>query len=441
MPVVTRRQSKLKAASELKDTEQTAEKNHESLNKKRRGAESKLEVLAPRSLNTNNADMSDLPGTKATNANAKPASHALAEKTSEMRLSDDEDTVKPASLLHETAPPLSAGAVFHKPIASRSIKPPNEKLLKPLPERPIECTKLPDGPEPVLVEVEYPETEDLVPVDGNVELHLDDCICNLASAEWMTACSALLMFRRLIRYNTSECVSKLDVVVPHVLKAMRSLRSALAKTAIMTVRDLYLSASSEMVNHTDGGGLLKPNESVLAQLLLKAASNDKKFVIEEAERSLSTMSEMLPPAQLIQLVSKYTGHKNPKVRGKAAKVLASCVDKLSDCDLHLYGLGSLVKVVAPLINDNSPDARDAAKVMAVSLKRAFYNCVPSASQLMPEMDKEAGEQPKGTTKQEETAAAAAADDDDEQVLRSPWEIWCISELGHTQAAGILRITS
>lgn len=30
-----------------------------------------------------------------------------------------------------------------------------EKLLKPLPDKPVPCDKLPDGPEPVAVEVEY----------------------------------------------------------------------------------------------------------------------------------------------------------------------------------------------------------------------------------------------------------------------------------------------
>ncbi len=36
-----------------------------------------------------------------------------------------------------------------------------EKLLKPLPDKPVPCDKLPDGPEPVQVEVEYVAREDL----------------------------------------------------------------------------------------------------------------------------------------------------------------------------------------------------------------------------------------------------------------------------------------
>jgi hypothetical protein len=425
MPVVTRRQSKLKAISELKDNESGAEKHQNvCLNKKRRSTESKLDVLTPRSLNAN---MNNLPGTKAINATGKPVSHALAEKASVMSLNDEDEVAKPMLFVRETAPSsLLKSGIVKNPVANKNAKLPEENLLKPLPERPIECNKLPDGPEPVIVDVEYPETEDLLAVEGNVESHLDKCINDLAAADWMTVCSGLLIFRRLIRYNTSVCAPKLGAAVPHVVKAVRSLRSALAKTAIMTVRDLYLAAPSEMLHYTDVGGPSKPNDSILAQVLLKAASNDKKFVIEEAERSLSTMSDMLPPTNLIQLVSQYTGHKNPKVRGKAAKVLAACVDKLNDSSLHDYGLGSLIKVVASLINDNSPDARDAAKAVTVSLKRAFYCSELSGAQLI--------EKPKETTKEGDN-------DEEEQVQRSPWEVWCISELGHTQAAGILRFTS
>ena len=36
-----------------------------------------------------------------------------------------------------------------------------EKLLKPLPDKPVVCDKLPDGPEPVAVEVEYVSRQDL----------------------------------------------------------------------------------------------------------------------------------------------------------------------------------------------------------------------------------------------------------------------------------------
>ncbi len=54
----------------------------------------------------------------------------------------------------------------------------------------------------------------------------------------------------------------------------------------MTVTDLYVSFGDTLLPLTDLGGPAKPVNSILAQILLKCSSNDKKFVIEEAQRAL-----------------------------------------------------------------------------------------------------------------------------------------------------------
>lgn len=54
----------------------------------------------------------------------------------------------------------------------------------------------------------------------------------------------------------------------------------------MAVADLYISYGNVLLPLTDVGGQAKPMTSVLAQVLLKCSSNDKKFVIEEAQRAL-----------------------------------------------------------------------------------------------------------------------------------------------------------
>lgn len=57
-------------------------------------------------------------------------------------------------------PPTFASLLLHaRPL--QSAVPRGEKLLKPLPDKPIPCDKLPDGPEPVQVEVEYPARSEL----------------------------------------------------------------------------------------------------------------------------------------------------------------------------------------------------------------------------------------------------------------------------------------
>jgi hypothetical protein len=55
----------------------------------------------------------------------------------------------------------------------------------------------------------------------------------------------------------------------------------------------------------------------LLQLLLKA-SQDKRFVCEEAEKSLEVMTTWMAPQPLLQKLQPYVKHFNPKVRAKAS---------------------------------------------------------------------------------------------------------------------------
>lgn len=54
----------------------------------------------------------------------------------------------------------------------------------------------------------------------------------------------------------------------------------------MCAADLFRVYSSAMVPLMDAGGVKRPGDSLLAQLLLKASSNDKLFVIEEVRLAL-----------------------------------------------------------------------------------------------------------------------------------------------------------
>lgn len=65
----------------------------------------------------------------------------------------------------------------------------------------------------------------------------------------------------------------------------------------------------------------------LLQLLLKA-SQDKKFVCEEADRTLKAMVESLTPLPLLQKLQAYVKHSNLRVRAKAAISISECFSKM-----------------------------------------------------------------------------------------------------------------
>ncbi|KAK7244723.1 hypothetical protein RIF29_39549 [Crotalaria pallida] len=81
----------------------------------------------------------------------------------------------------------------------------------------------------------------------------------------------------------------------------------------------------------------------LLQLLLKA-SQDKKFVSEEADRALGIIVGSMTHLPLLQKLMAYVSHKNLRVGAKAAVSLTNCVSKMGLEEMEEFGLGELIEV-------------------------------------------------------------------------------------------------
>lgn len=305
---------------------------------------------------------------------------------------------------------------------------PEDKLLKPLPDKPIECTKLPDGPEPVVVEIEYPARDALQPLD-NPNDAIESMVAGLDSSNWVDACKALLTLRQLAVHHPTECTAILPAAVPLVIKSVRSLRSSLCKTAVMATTDLVLSFGDDMLPLCDVGGPSAPIKSLLSQLLLKCASNDKKFVIEEAIRALNTLASGTTPAKFLPMLAPYIDHKNLKVRGKAGIVLAATVTRMTPMEAAEYGLPSLLKFSGKLITDNTPDARESAKQMAVFLRKAFADSHVQSK--FPEL----------TPPEPESTEQVLEEGEEPKPVPGPWQRFLKLHLNPSASVAVLRVAA
>lgn len=107
-----------------------------------------------------------------------------------------------------------------------------------------------------------------------------------------------------------------------VVKAMKNPRSALCKTSIMAASDIFSAFGDKLLDFTSDA-----LDNLLLQLLMKA-SQDKKFVCEEADRALNTMVEFISPLLLLQKLKTYVKHTNLRIRAKAAISISICVTKM-----------------------------------------------------------------------------------------------------------------
>ncbi|XP_030463121.2 uncharacterized protein LOC115682902 [Syzygium oleosum] len=209
--------------------------------------------------------------------------------------------------------------------------------------------------------VDYVSSENLAAIpDPESKIH---CLMEgLESKDWIKVCDSLNNARRFALYNSDLMLPLLEKVMLVLVKAMKNPRSALCKTSIMAASDVFKAYGDKLLDAANSSAL----DQMLLQLLLKA-SQDKRFVCEEADRALSAMVGSLTPLPLLHKLRPYVSHFNLRVRAKAAVSISYCVSKMGLEKMKEFGLASLLQMAVELLNDRLPEAREAARSMVVSM--------------------------------------------------------------------------
>lgn len=302
------------------------------------------------------------------------------------------------------------------PPSFSSGKPPLESPLPPpLPvasaaaaaaaSAPPVASSTPDLPSP---EIEYILSQNLCPLE-NADACLTTLLERLDSKDWLKTCEAINNMRQLTIFHTASLLPHLDNAVQLLVKAMKNPRSALCKTAIMASADLFKAYQDAMLT------ILEP---LLLQLLLKA-SQDKRFVCEEAERSLVEMTAWLSPAPLMVQLRPYVTHRSPRVRAKAASCVCRSVSRLGPEGIKDYGFRPLIQIAASQLNDQLPEARESARKLVADLYAAYPHRI-------------SGDEPSDTVSEQPDANQSEEHD---------WQQFCSTQLSSHVAQAVLRLTS
>ncbi|KAF9677990.1 hypothetical protein SADUNF_Sadunf08G0165400 [Salix dunnii] len=257
--------------------------------------------------------------------------------------------------------------------------------------------------------IDYISSDNLKPI-SDPESKIQGLIERLDSKDWTNVCESLNNMRRFALYHSSVMLPFLEKVMSVVVKSMKNPRSALIKTSIMASSDIFYAFGDQLLDSISDAfdNLLLSLACVvggqLLQLLLKA-SQDKKFVCEEADKALNAMVKSMTPLPLLNKLKPYVSHVNLRIRAKAAICISNFVskmvklEKVASLELTLpvflsclligtdllvlggdefqglegmneFGLVSLVQVAADLLNDRLPEAREAARRIVISIYEA-----------------------------------------------------------------------
>eukprot|EP00250_Pteridium_aquilinum_P003970 c14227_g1_i1 orf=674-1657(+) len=298
----------------------------------------------------------------------------------------------------------------------------SDLIASELSSTPSPCPSSGDGP--VSPETEYILSEDLKPLQGDIAVLVDNLLQCLDSKDWICVCEALNYTRQLATFHAASLVQILSSVVTLTVKAMKNPRSALCKTAIMASADFFKSYQDQMLD------ILDP---LLLQLLLKA-SQDKRFVCEEAEKALVAMTSWISPNPLLLKLQPCLSHRNPRVRAKASSCVCRSVSKLGMKGIKDFGLETLIQMGASQLNDQLPEAREAARQLVMEIREAHQQqyqlpCSPSSSSSSSSSSSLSSDMMYLDTEQPEQP------DQPEQ-----WEQFCQRQLPPRTALAVLRAT-
>ncbi|KAL5080076.1 hypothetical protein RYX36_008497 [Vicia faba] len=318
-----------------------------------------------------------------------------------------------------------------------------------------------------IVEIEYIESENLNDVE-DIDTCLKTLLAALDSKDWVLVCDTLNNVRRLSIFHKEAMLDILGNVITHVAKALKSPRSAVIKTAVMTSADIFCAYSDLIIDSLD---------PLLLQLLLKS-SQDKRFVCEAAEKALISMTTWISPISLLPKLQPYLKHKHPRVRAKASMCFSRSVPLLGAEGIKTYGIDKLIQVAASQLSDQLPESREAARTLILELQNVyekFHNLMPAAAVNKDPETETASEDPKietasedpkietvsedpktGTVSEDPKTETVPEDPKTETVSEDPktetvtedpdtdtesWENFCQSNLSPLSAQAVLRVTS
>ncbi|XP_015064007.1 uncharacterized protein LOC107009221 isoform X1 [Solanum pennellii] len=228
-------------------------------------------------------------------------------------------------------------------------------------------------------------------------------LAGLESKVWILVCEALNDVRRLCKFHREAMLDIFWVnVISLVVKSLKSPRSAVCKTAIMTSADIFKAYCDSVVD------LIDP---LLVQLLLKS-SQDKRFVCEAAEKALISMTTWVSPVLLLAKLQPYLKNKNPRIRAKASMCISRSVPHLGSDGIKAYGIEKLIQLAASQLSDKLPESREAARGQLLDLQNVY----------------------------EKTLDMMPIDVSENPQINS-WEHLCQSELSPLSALAVLRVTN
>ncbi|RLN52210.1 hypothetical protein BBJ29_000779 [Phytophthora kernoviae] len=236
--------------------------------------------------------------------------------------------------------------------------------------------KLDGAPQGELFVVTVRSREELQPCqDEKLQAEKLDALLAKEKAEtetdvaWGHEFAALDSLRCFAMFHQDEARRQLenDVLKKLVMPAVMSLRSAMARNALLCVQDLILGLQTEIASHFDA----------IVPILLNRACSEKQFIRDLARDVLDTALEASADEALLEpLLSTSTMEKNAQLVNVAGLYVAKCIGRMDRTRLRLFVLetrGSFFDEMAAFLRCKVVECKAATRRTCQHTRRIIGN--------------------------------------------------------------------
>jgi hypothetical protein len=168
--------------------------------------------------------------------------------------------------------------------------------------------------------------------------------------EWTDQFQMLNNLRSLIKNHPAELLVEGAVhkIILTVLKWADSLRSSLAKNALIVLGELFQGLGTSVDSELD----------IIVSCLMRKCVDTNVFLAAEADKALLTLCNSCSlPKVLVTLLSLASGPKNPAVKAKTAMCFGLLFKRAIQSQVKLKDIDRILKLLAGYVIDAAPEVR------------------------------------------------------------------------------------
>lgn len=193
---------------------------------------------------------------------------------------------------------------------------------------------------------------------------MQEALQQFSGGEWNLQMEALNTIRSLSLFHSELLkgqpggISQLHAIMLQVLALCDSLRSTLAKSALMCVEDMIRALRSSLDSEVD----------IVFAMLLRKCTETSVFIADEAKRTVCVMMENVSLGRVVNSLLQHATHKNTAYRSKVALLADHLVERhgssLSDRDLERIFQAAATGFSC----DSAQETRNSGKRLLVALQ-------------------------------------------------------------------------